>query len=272
MPGSEPVQSVVRAAQLVQLAGQSPGGLGVGEFATRLGLKPPTVHHLLRTLVETGMLEKVTGPIRYRIGPMIRQIASTSAGRELHPAASVVMREMHVSIPGANLILAEHINGDVAPTLRMSADQPGVVQHTGMHALSAYSSASALMFQAVWPARVLEAYRQRYPLGDFGSQWSDVADLDAWLGKVRHEGLAIRPSENNTRLAVAAPVCDDTGHMVATIGGSLVSTAGPVSDVQRKQLVDLVQKASRKISKLLTGPVLSGPVVSTSASARNAID
>lgn len=255
MPGSELVQSVVRAAQIVQLAGESPTGLGVGDLASRLGLKPPTVHHLLRTLVHTGMLEKVTSPIRYRIGPMIRQIASSSTGRELHPAASVVMRDMHVTMPMANIILAEYINGEVTPTLRMSADQPGVVQRSGMHALSAYSSASALMFQAVWPDVNIEIYRQRYPFAEFNYNWSDLNELDALLATARRDGLLIRSSEKDSRLAAAAPVCDDSGHMIATIGGSLDFKGGPVLPAARKQLIGLVKKASTQISKMLAGPV-----------------
>lgn len=266
MPGSELVQSVVRAAQIVQLAGQSPSGLGVGDIAARLGLKPPTVHHLLRTLVHTGMLEKVTNPIRYRIGPMIRQIASSSTGRELHPAASVVMREMHGAMPMANIILAEYVNGEVTPTLRMSADQPGVVQRAGLHALSAYSSASGLMFQAVWPEANLEAYRQRYPFAEFNNNWANMDELDAWLADARRHGQSVRPSEKDTRLAVAAPVCDDTGQMIATIGGSLDFKDKPVPPAAREALIDLVKKASRQISKMLAGPVLSGPVISTAAS------
>lgn len=270
MPGSEPVQSVVRAAQIIQLTGQNPGGLGVGDIAARLGLKSPTVHHLLRTLVDTGMLEKVTGPIRYRIGPVLRQISSTNTSRELHPAATSVMRDMNKRLPLANLILAEYINGDITPTLRMSPDQPGTIQHSNLHPMNAYSSASALMFQALWPQQTIAVYRQRYPFGDFSSHWPSEKDLDAWLSQARVDGYAMRPSQNDTQLAVAAPIIDDTGHMVATIGASLVYQLDTAADsdaanATREKLIDLVKKSASRISQLLTAPAASGTTTSATA-------
>lgn len=259
MPGSEPIQSVVRAAQIVQHVSQSPGGLGVGEIAARLGLKSPTTHHLLRTLVETGMLEKVVGPVRYRIGPMLRQIASWSPGRDLHPLAASVMRELSASMPGCNVILAEYINGEVTPTLRMSADQPGVVQQSGLHAMSAYTSASALMFQAHWPASTLALYRQRYPFGEFNTRWSSLDDLDAWLKDSRADGVVFCASQNDTHLAAAAAVCDGDGRLVATIGASMISKTVRSTKANRRMLMNQVKQAATQISDQLADNTESQP-------------
>lgn len=249
MPGSELIQSVVRAAEIIRLVGASPDGVGLAELAERLGLKSPTVHHLVRTLVETGMLEKLTSPIRYRIGPALRGIAATQSGRNLHTAAAAVMQQMEKDLGNANIVLAEFVNNDVAVTLRMSVDQPGVIQRSAHQSLAAYSSASTLLFQALWSSQTRENYRQRYPFEDYHGTWTDIATLDAFLKKAAKERIVIRLTTDETRMAVAAPICDEDGRLIATIGASVISPSGTVPQATREKLIARVKAAALQIGQ-----------------------
>jgi DNA-binding IclR family transcriptional regulator len=250
MPGSEPIQSVVRAGEIVRLVAESSDGLSVSDIAARLGLKTPTTHHLLRSLTHTGLLEKATAPIRYRIGPVIRDVASRQSSMGLHQAAMEAMKPIAAAFPQANVVLSEYINNDIAVTLRMSPDQPGVIQHPSHMSLSAYSSASTLLFQALWPASTRQNYRDRYPFEEYGGQWVSVAALDEHLAQVAQTGYALRMPADETRLAVASPVVSGDGRLLASIGASIVAQpASKVTASTRKRLIAAVRDAARQINQ-----------------------
>jgi DNA-binding IclR family transcriptional regulator len=250
MPGSEPIQSVVRAGEIVRLIAESADGLSVSDIAARLGLKAPTTHHLLRSLTHTGLVEKANNPIRYRIGPVIRDVASRQAAMGLHQAAMESMKAIATAFPQANVVLAEYINNDVAVTLRMSPDQPEVIQHPSHMSLSAYSSASTLLFQALWPASTRQSYRDRYPFEEYGGQWQNISALDEHLAQIAQTGYALRMPADETRMAVASPVVSGDGRLLATIGASIVAPPpGKVTAATRKQLIAAVRDAARQINQ-----------------------
>ena len=50
MPGTELVQSVERALDILELVSDAENGLRLNEIASRINLKNSTVHNLIRTL------------------------------------------------------------------------------------------------------------------------------------------------------------------------------------------------------------------------------
>lgn len=64
------VQSVVRAFGLLELMADRGGEAGVSELATALGVAPPTVHRLMRTLMELGHVRQLPSR-RYALGPAL---------------------------------------------------------------------------------------------------------------------------------------------------------------------------------------------------------
>jgi DNA-binding IclR family transcriptional regulator len=61
------VQSVERAAAVLELLAGTPGDRGVTELAHTLGLPKSTVHGILRTLEGVGLVERDRGTGRYRV-------------------------------------------------------------------------------------------------------------------------------------------------------------------------------------------------------------
>ena len=55
-PVSGPIQSVQRAAAVLELLGSVQEPLALGELARLLGLPKPTVHGLVRTLCDVGFV------------------------------------------------------------------------------------------------------------------------------------------------------------------------------------------------------------------------
>ncbi|MEX0746059.1 MAG: helix-turn-helix domain-containing protein [Phycisphaeraceae bacterium] len=75
MPGSERVQSVNRALELLERVARSDGGMTVRELSEATNLKRPTVNNLVLTLVDRGYLTGRGSPARYSLGPIVEDLA-----------------------------------------------------------------------------------------------------------------------------------------------------------------------------------------------------
>ena len=62
------IQSVDRAARILHELGSGSPTLGVTELGARLGLAKPTVHGLLRTLEQSGLVSQDVATGRYSLG------------------------------------------------------------------------------------------------------------------------------------------------------------------------------------------------------------
>src|SRR6059058_4544096 len=69
------IQSVDRAVRILKALAGGPGRLGVSELSDRLGLAKGTVHGLLRTLQEHGLVEQHPDSDKYQLGPQVLQLS-----------------------------------------------------------------------------------------------------------------------------------------------------------------------------------------------------
>lgn len=79
-PGASPervagTQSIRRAIDILhEFTTGDPRGLRVVDLCNRLDLERPTVHRILRCLVQAQLLMRATDPRRYRLGPAVFQL------------------------------------------------------------------------------------------------------------------------------------------------------------------------------------------------------
>ena len=71
------IQSVARAARLLKALGGDTPRLGVTELAERVGLAKGTVHGLLRTLEDEGLVEQDAETGKYQLGMALFRLGST---------------------------------------------------------------------------------------------------------------------------------------------------------------------------------------------------
>src|SRR5256886_11491997 len=71
------IQSVDRAARILEALGSGPRRLGVSELADRLGLTRPTVHGLLQTLQAHGFVEQDRDSGKYQLGAGLLQLGNS---------------------------------------------------------------------------------------------------------------------------------------------------------------------------------------------------
>jgi IclR family acetate operon transcriptional repressor len=88
------VQSVERAFDLLEMLADAGGALGLSELATASGLPLPTVHRLMRTLVNRGYVRQETSR-RYTLGSRLIRLGETSSrllGTWLRPFLAQLVR------------------------------------------------------------------------------------------------------------------------------------------------------------------------------------
>src|ERR1700753_3013368 len=73
------VQSIERAFELLEMMADAGGVVGLSQLASRSGLPLPTIHRLMRTLLNLGYIRQE--PSReYALGPRLVRLGDSSSG------------------------------------------------------------------------------------------------------------------------------------------------------------------------------------------------
>lgn len=95
-PRSGSVQSIQRAFQLLETMADNGGTMGLSQLASESGLPLPTIHRLVRTLVDLGYLRQDLSR-RYVLGPRLIRLgesSSTMLSRWAQPHLSQLVDEL----------------------------------------------------------------------------------------------------------------------------------------------------------------------------------
>jgi DNA-binding IclR family transcriptional regulator len=217
------VQSVDRAAHILEILARR-GTAGVSEVALDISVHKSTAFRLLAALEERGLVEQTRERGKYRLGLGILRLASTVPGRlDLVGQGRGVCERLAAEFgETVNLaVLRSHhaVNVDQSRGGAAIAAQNWVGQLTPLHATS---SGKILLAHQPGETRkqLLDAAGlTRYTARTITSRRVLTAQLTAALA----DGFATTSEEYEEGLnAVAAPVLDHTGTVVAA-----VSVSGP---------------------------------------------
>lgn len=217
------VQSVDRAAHLLEILAHR-GDAGVSELAVDIGVHKSTAFRLLSALEERNLVEQTRERGKYRLGLGILRLATTVPGRlDLVGQGRPVCEDLAAGFgETVNLaVLRSHhaVNVDQSRAAAAIAAHNWVGQLTPLHATS---SGKILLAHQPIPTRkrLLDAAGlTRYTARTITSRRALAAQLTVALA----DGFATTSEEYEDGLnAVAAPVVDHTGTVVAA-----VSVSGP---------------------------------------------
>ena len=213
-PAVRQVESVQRAIAVLDELGAAHGELGTNEIARRTGLNVSTVSRLLATLVDGGLVRHVPATGRYRLGIRILQLASVARENlDIRMLARPYLEELSkftgetatLSMPGEHDVLTVDFAQSDASVRSVAAIGRNSVAH---------ATAVGKVFLA-WGGQLPEGELAGYT----GRTVTDRAALAVEIEKVRARGWAQAAGEREPELnAVAAPVCDATGRLVAILG------------------------------------------------------
>jgi DNA-binding IclR family transcriptional regulator len=248
------IQSVDRAVRILKALGEHPGRLGLGDLADRVGLAKTTVHGLVRTLQEHGLVEQHLDTDKYQLGPELLQLGNSYLDlSELRSRA---------------LAWAEQLATRVGEAVRVGVPQGGsvlIVHHVFRpdSSLQLLEVGALLPLHATGLGKALLAYFDDEYVADLvsagppkltGHTHVSAAALRRDLAEVREVGYAVEREEALLGDGgVAAPIFDRTSAAIGAIG-----VAGPKERLlRRNRLPDVaaaVIEAARGISRDLGAP------------------
>jgi DNA-binding IclR family transcriptional regulator len=241
------IQSVDRAIRILS-ALQGARRMSLSELAGRLELPPSTVHGIIRTLVDHGMVTQERGSGRYQLGPAVLRLGNVYLDTlELRSRAVTWSEELARRsgfavrtgvLLGDDVVIIHH---EPRPDGSRQMPEVGIV-------IPAHASALGKALLAFLPddaKRLLDGPALRSMTGE---TVTDPALLAAQLDQVGTSGIALESDEAVLgECGAAAAVFDATGLAVGAVGVVVPSNEWPVDD----GVVDAVRSTARTISREL---------------------
>jgi len=220
---------------------------GVGELARHLDLSSSTVHRLLSTLTDEGLLDQDQTTGRYRLGLSVFDlVGALPTQRSLHEAVLVSMTELRSYtgetvqvgvLDGRQVVYVERLD---SPNTSQVFTQVGRRNH-------AHSTASGKVLLAFTPKRQLEKLLKGWKLPrQTTTTITDDRALRTELAAIRRRGYAENRGESESSVvSIAAPIRDGTGSVVASL--SLAGAAERI-DPHRLAYAEAVVTLARRVS------------------------
>ena len=206
MPHSELVQSLLRGLDILKHISTRPDGMRLNELTAVTGLKKPTLHNLLRTLIARGFVFK-DNMNRFNIGPALYEISGSGTLTRRQMKAQTIFPSLAEELPGCTITLSNLSVDTVRCLLRISPDAPGELQHPAERYFTPYVMVSSIVLQAVYPEESVRL-EERYPFEEYGvGMWGSQENFSAAKQKVLQDGFCSRISQRTLSLAFAMPEC-----------------------------------------------------------------
>lgn len=214
------LQSVDRAAKVLEILARE-GEAGVGELATELNVHASTAFRLVSALESREMVERNTWRGKYRLGAGILRLATATAARLALVRQARPVCERLSALIGETVNIAVLTDGEVLYVDQTrGASALGADNWVGCRA-PAHATSNGKVLLAYLPDTALGTVL-RPPLEAFTEQTiTGVARLRAQLADIRADGCAATSDELELGMtAIAAPIRDGEGQVVASLGAS----------------------------------------------------
>ena len=246
--GSQGVQSVRRALAVLRLVatGQEQG-VRLTDIATMSGLSRPTVHRLLRVLMEETAVEQDAATRRYLVGHELALLGLARTDR--FPLRAIAAPYLQA--------LADEVGDTVFLSMRHGADSVCIARHLGNHPIQVLSinlgvrrplgaSVSGIVLLAALEPNAAEQLT-RANATRLALQQRSVDDVLRLVRAARGAGHAYAPhGVMPGTAALAVPVEDAQGDVLAAI-----SIAALADRLERKRVPAVLERMQRQ-ARLIT--------------------
>lgn len=243
------IQAIDRAARVLT-ALQGARHLGISELAAVLELPPSTVHGIVKSLQQHGLVAKEPNGSRYMLGPALLKLSNVYLdtldvrARAMRWTSELARRTGLSTRLGAELfheVIVIHHN--------RRPDGSQQMLETGL-TIPAHASAMGKVLLAYNPHLADDVLTQ--PLRSLtGDTITDAAALQLQLAQVAARGLATEEDEAVLgESSVAAPVADRSGAVIAAIAVVLPTSEWPPED----NVLNDLREAARNVSRELGAP------------------
>ncbi len=241
------VQSVCRAFDILEILARSDAGMGVAELAREMDLKTPTVHNLLQTLVARGYADQDAESLRYCLGPGAYVLGRGQSRGELITRASQDEVESLAARTGESAALGiwQGRGGEGNLVYVVNIDSRHELAARAIEG-SVYSTSCGVTLLAHLPEADGSEYIRR--AGPPPAPLPRGRAFEKYLASVRDDGLVTIVKPDGVT-AVAAPVRDRSGGVIAAIGASGPTTR--LSGAALKKVEKEVKRSAATVSQRL---------------------
>lgn len=258
--------TIQKASDVLDLFTSDKHEWGVTEIAVRFGEPKSTVHELLSSLAQIGWLSR-TDRGRYRLGR--RFLTYSGVLLKVPQYGEEARRQLQGLVArfgnSAYLALLDQFDVVIADSIEAIDTQAHSPSYVGVR-IPAHSNSFGQVLLAYVPWDAVSAEVNKNGLQAFTANTiTSIDQLQSELAGIRESGYAISVNERAAnRTNVAAPVRDQAGEVVASIGVVMDSAAfEPVRD----EVVSAVTAAARALSTSLGYQPKSADSVDASAEA-----
>lgn len=234
------IKSIVKGLKILEIVsskGNEP--VRLSELAKALDEKPSTVAGIVRTLTESGYLQK--DPVRgYRLGIM----AITLTHGDLYQRNLLIAAQTHVTsfaVRHGLYVSLSILRNNVRHTIMEVSDQGEVLMQARANA-GVMNSATGLILLSHQPRHKQDEILEYYGLP---RRFSSYEDFMIYLGEIRKQGY-VEISRPINRVAVGVPVWH-LGQVEAALGVFLTEEQRKERDIQ--EIVRLLTEVSVQITK-----------------------
>lgn len=240
------IQAIDRAAKVLQSL-QGARHLGISELAAALDLPPSTVHGIVKSLQEHGLVAKERSGQRYMLGPALVKLSNVYLDTlDVRARAMRWTRELSRRTGLAVRLGVELFDEVLVIHHNRRPDGSQQMLETGM-TIPAHASAMGkvlLAFDDEYQSVVLSRPLQSLT----GDTVTDPAQLTLALAGIVERGFATEEDEAVLgESSVAAPVGDASGELVAAVAVVLPSTEWPPADGVLNDLRETARNISREL-------------------------
>lgn len=247
------IQSLERAAALLDAVAGRPEGISLAELSVQVGLHTSTAFHLVKTLVALGFIFQNPETKRYRIGSRMFIFAAGALEENTLLAFSTPILERLSAATKEAAHLAIRSSHDIVVVARTAA--------TGLLTLSdktgalrpPHATAIGKTLMAAMPDKELARMLDHIAMPSFtAATITDRNRMLAEIADIRREGMAHDRGELDDDVrCIAVPVYDFAGRTIAAMGIS-----GPIWRMGPEALAEkskILQEAADELSSLLGG-------------------
>ncbi len=219
------IQSLERAAAILEAVAQNPEGISLAELSKQVGLHNSTAFHLIKTLVNLGFISQIAANKLYRIGSRLFMLAAGALDENALLSLATPVLERLSAQTGEAAHLAIRSGHEIAVIARTAAS--GLLQPSGRTGATrpAHATAIGKILLSAMPPGDLDLLLETLPLPRLTPNTiTDRLALRRELDKIRRHGVAYDDCELDVDVrCVAVPVRDFAGRCAGAIGLS-----GPV--------------------------------------------
>lgn len=256
-----PIRVIARAVKILDCYLDVGGSLGITELSRKTGLSKATVHHVVTTLVETGLLAADVSSRRYRLGPKLAQLGSAFVEsidlRELVLPVMTEIRDLthetvtlHVRVGDERVIIAqvESTHG-IRRVLEIGASRP------------VWLGAAGIVLMSGMPDdEVTRLLRRSRPRKLTPKTVVDKRQILTLVQRTRVDGYCMVGEQTQEGVgALALPIHDHRGGVQAAIliSGPFQRWNPKTINPFLKRLTTIVDTASRRLGRRIDEPALA---------------